>query len=380
MKFSHFYFVTYKFLVLFLITAFFDVHSQENLRNIKFVELVDYLPNDFVKDGTVDYTVFLQQGLDENNNVIFPNFPILINENGLNAKCNQILNFPPNSKLIIKPNSEVRYGILNIKYVNNVVVNNPTLIGDKEKHLSEKGEWGMGINIWASKNVKINNPNISKTWGDGIYIGEPQIQEKKKKKLKSYTNHNILIKGGIIDDCLRNGISITSGINVLIDGITIMNINTKAPKGAIDIEPNNKNNDIKNIVLRNITTKNNFNGLIIYLVKLAQEKKYDIGEIIIENHRDYSSRSSLTIRNYHKKDHDNKDIQGVAGKIKIKDNSYFGTKNVYNHHPDIKFNPIIEFSNIKYYKQQRGVYILDNKANNLFKKRVSTDSKVKILK
>src|SRR5690554_6070389 len=320
MKFSHFYFVTYKFLVLFLITAFFDVHSQENLRNIKFVELVDYLPNDFVKDGTVDYTVFLQQGLDENNNVIFPNFPILINENGLNAKCNQILNFPPNSKLIIKPNSEVRYGILNIKYVNNVVVNNPTLIGDKEKHLSEKGEWGMGINIWASKNVKINNPNISKTWGDGIYVGEPSLKERQQKGLSSYTNYNITVKGGVIDDCLRNGISIVSGVDVLIDGTTIQNMNTKAPKSAIDIEPNGTYNEIRNVVLKNIVTKNNFNGIIVFLVNLAQEKQYHVGKISIENHQDYSSKSALVIRNYHKR-YDNKNFHGVAGKIKIKNAS-----------------------------------------------------------
>src|SRR5690554_4058803 len=366
------------FLVLFI--TMFSAYGQSQKTNGNLEYLINYLPKNYVEDGSVDYTEYLQKGLDENLNVQFPNFPLLVNETGLNIISNQILNFSQNSKLIMKTNAEERYGILNIKYVKNVIVNNPNLIGDKEKHLGNRGEWGMGINIWASKDVTINNPRISETWGDGIYIGEPPVQEKQKKKLKSYANHNIAINGGVIDDCLRNGISITSGINVLIDGVTIQNINTKAPRGAIDIEPNNKNNEIKNIVLRNITTKNNFNGLIIYLVKLAQEKKYDIGEIIIENHRDYSSRSSLTIRNYHKKHHDNKDIQGVAGKIKIKDNSYFGTKNVYNHHPDIKFNPIIEFSNIKYYKQKRGKYVIDNKANNVFRERVSKDSNVRIIK
>lgn len=367
------------FFVLVILVPIFKIYGQPQKVKDNLVHLVNYLPKNYMKDGSVDYTTHLQKGLNENLNVQFPDFPILVNENGLNIRSNQTLNFHQNSQLIMKPNAEERYGILNIKYVQNVVVNNPVLIGDKEKHIGARGEWGMGINVWVSKDIVINNPRISKTWGDGIYIGEPPANEKKQKNLQSYANYNVKIIGGIIDDCLRNGISIISGVNILIDGVTIQNINTKAPRGAIDIEPNNKNNEIKNITLRNIITKNNFNGLIIYLVKLAQEKRYDIGEIIIENHSDYNSRSALTIRNYHKKHHDNKKLQGVAGKIKIKNNSYFGTKNVYNHHSDIKFNPIIEFSNIRYYKQKRGKYVLDKEANNDFINRVSKDSKVQIL-
>ena len=334
-----------------------------------------YLPANYVKDGSVDYTIYLQKALDENLNIQFPNFPILINSNGLNVRSNQVLNFSENSKLVMKPNAKERYGLLNIKHVKNVLINNPNIIGDKENHLGEKGEWGVGINVWASSDITINNPKISKTWGDGIYIGEPPIQERKKNK--SYVNYNININGGIIDDCLRNGISIISGINITIDGTIIKNMNTKAPKGAIDIEPNNKNNQIKNIILKNIITKNNFNGIIVFLVNIAQEKKYDIGDIVIENHRDYESSSSLIIRTYHKK---HKDAKGVTGKIKIKNNSYFGTKNVYSHHPDIMFNPKIEFSNIRYYKKKLDKYILDTKANKLFLERINKDPGVEILK
>lgn len=343
-------------------------------------DLTKYLPKGYNKTGEVDYTTYLQKGLDENRSVLMPDFPILINKEGLNLKSNQTVSFQNNSCLILKPNHESKYGMLNIINAENVKVKNAYLIGDKDKHLGNNGEWGMGINILSSSNVNIINPKIQKTWGDGIYIGELSKVKQKNIKKKSFTNTNINIKGGNIDDCLRNGISIISGVNILIDGVTIQNINTKAPRGAIDIEPNHKNNEIKNITLRNIITKNNFNGLIIYLVKLAQEKRYDIGEIIIDNHSDYNSRSALTIRNYHKKHHDNKKLQGVAGKIKIKNNSYFGTKNVYHHHPDIKFNPTIEFSNINYYKQNKNEYILDFEANKTFEESVNKDPNVKIIK
>lgn len=342
------------------------------------VALVKYLPKGYVKDGSRDYTVYIQKGLDENLKVEFPDFPILVNEKGLYVHSNQTLIFTKNASLVMKPNAEEKYGILNVIFVNNVTINNPVLVGDKQYHKGESGEWGMGINIRSSTNIKINNPKISKTWGDGIYIGEPSALEKKDKKSTSYTNKAISVKGGIIDDCLRNGISIISGIDITIDGTIIQNMNSKAPKGAIDIEPNNKSNALKNIILKNITTKNNFNGLIVFLVNLAQEKKYDIGTISIINHKDYNSAAPLVIRNYHKKYRKEKNIQGVKGKIIIKDSFYYNSGNAYQHHPDIDFNPEIEFSNVNYFKLVKGKYIKDNSKENKFIKSVKDDRNVRI--
>lgn len=151
-------------------------------------------------------------------------------------------------------------------------------------------------------------------------------------------------------------------------------MNTKAPKVATDIEPNNKNNQIKNII-----TKNNFNGIIIYLVNLAKEKKYNIGDILIQNQNDYNSRSALAIRIYSKKNHDNKILKGVAGKIIIKDNSYFGKKNVYKHHPDIKFNPKIKFQNVKYYKRDGDKYLIGVNFNDKLKSSLKDDGNVQYI-
>lgn len=341
-------------------------------------KLVNYLPKSYVKDGSVDYTDYLQKGLKENKEVEFPNFPVMINKKGLEVSSNQTLNFPPKAVLVMKPNAEEKYGMLNIKYVQNVVINNAVLKGDKEKHLSDKGEWGMGINIFSSSNITINNPSISGTWGDGIYIGEPKAAEKKTKKLSSYTNKNIVVKGGVIDNCLRNGISIISGIGITVDGTTIQNMNGKAPKGAVDIEPNGASNELKNIVLKNITTKNNFNGIIVFLVKLAQDKSYNINTITIENHKDYKSSNPLVIRNYHKKFKDQKNLKPVSGKIILKDLYYYDSKNGYDHHPDIKFNPLIEFSNVNFLKTANGKSVKDEKNIQKFKSTVKADQNVKL--
>src|SRR5690606_19325967 len=44
----------------------------------KFIKIENFLPKNYVKDGTVDYTNYLQKVLNENKNVVFPNFPIRI--------------------------------------------------------------------------------------------------------------------------------------------------------------------------------------------------------------------------------------------------------------------------------------------------------------
>src|SRR5690606_29419791 len=143
-----------KYIAIIFCTFFCTVlNSQVNLEK--------YLPHNYVKDGSIDYTIYMQKGLDENLNIQFPDFPVLINENGLNIRSNQKLNFSKNACLIMKPNSEERYGLLNLKNVSNVVINNPGLEGDRKNHKSSKGEWGMGINILSSRNITINNPYIT---------------------------------------------------------------------------------------------------------------------------------------------------------------------------------------------------------------------------
>src|ERR1035437_4931516 len=50
------------------------------------IDLTKYLPADFVKDASIDYTEYIQKGLDENKMVLMPNFALLINEKGINIK------------------------------------------------------------------------------------------------------------------------------------------------------------------------------------------------------------------------------------------------------------------------------------------------------
>ena len=79
-----------------------------------FKDLTAYLPPNFSRRGDVDYTVYIQKGLDENRKVIFPDFPILINDAGLTIKSNSQIYFSKNSLVKLKASNKERYEIFRL--------------------------------------------------------------------------------------------------------------------------------------------------------------------------------------------------------------------------------------------------------------------------
>lgn len=315
------------------------------------INLEEYLPENFVKDGSVDYTTYLQKGLDENQIVEFPNFPILINKKGLQVRSDQKLNFSEGACLIMQPNAEERYGLLNLKNIQNVVINNPVLKGDKYEHKGKIGEWGMGINILSSSNVEIINPVISECWGDGIYIGEIVYKERKEYNLKDYFCRNIKISGGVIDDNRRNGVSVISVKGLSMENILVQNTKGTMPMAGICIEPNNNEQFLENIVLRNIISKNNAEVGIKYVVSSFLGKRNKNVYIRIENFKDYGSKVGLYLggaRNTH-----GKETKKIDGNIKIKTLNLFDNEESIRFGSIQKFNPKISISSFKIFKDSK---------------------------
>lgn len=286
----------------------------DNLKKGKFSKAADittYLPINHSKKGNVDYTKYLQKGLDNNLAVIMPNFPILIDPNGLRVKSNSQILFQNNSKLIITPNDKESYNGIVIDNVENVQLYYPKIEGDKHKHYGKKGEWGMGILIWHSKNIYIYNPIITKHWGDGIYIGNNN----------NIISENIVIENGFIDDNRRNGISIIAGKDIVIKNTFISNTSGTAPEAGLDIEPNKNSDVIENIQISNlITYNNNTSGLLIALDNLPG-KLPSSPSIKIEDHFDFYSTVGMDVyidRDYTK--HSNKNL---TGNIYVKNSKYY---------------------------------------------------------
>ncbi|VDH17430.1 Uncharacterised protein [Algoriella xinjiangensis] len=270
--------------------------------------ILNYLPKSYSTKGDIDYTQNLQKAFNENQNIVMPNFPIAVNYNGISIPSNRTIEFQSKSSLIVLPNSKDKYQALLLSNVNNVSITNPNLIGDRNNHIGTSGEWGMGINILSSSNVKIINPTINNFWGDGIYIGRIVNQ-------KSFCN-DIVVSGGILDNNRRNGISIISGKDVTVENITIKNTNGTNPQAGIDLEPNLNDEFLYNINLNNVKTINNkIDGIKLVFYKLTNNNNVLIN---INNHNDNGSQFPITLVGV-----DNLNSNTFSGKVNYTNSNWY---------------------------------------------------------
>lgn len=268
--------------------------------------LITDLPVGFVKNGTVDYTGIIQNALNRHSNVVFPGFPLLVNDKGLTISSNQTLTFLPGSVLVLKPSSKKTYNILNLKGVSNVVLKDPVIKGDRFAHLGVEGEYGMGIAIRGGKNIEIYNARISDCWGDGIYIGQAG---------KSVPT-DIIIKNAFLKKNRRDGISIIAANRLVLENVYAAYTDGTKPMCGINFEPNNPDCEIRNVKV--INPKTEYNGgsgiqLSIRTLLGGGAKKVDV---VIVNHVDNSSaRSALKVACNRKSDTFGGSLEGLVSII-----------------------------------------------------------------
>jgi hypothetical protein len=120
----------------------------------------------------------------------------------------------------------------------------------------EKAEWRMGIAIRGSRNVQIYGLTIKDTGGDGIYLGRGS---------RMIENENVVIKDVVTDNCYRQGISVISARNLLIENNVFKNTGGTPPGAGIDLEPNRPDEKLVNVIIRNNIFDNNVLGMHMYL-------------------------------------------------------------------------------------------------------------------
>ncbi|KUJ50599.1 right-handed parallel beta-helix repeat-containing protein [Chryseobacterium sp. JAH] len=296
--------------------------SQRAANTVKFQvnasakDITAYLPKRHSERGDIDYTDYIQKGIDNHSIVLLPNFPIAVNVKGIKLKSNSTVIFQSNTVLKILPNNQNTYHILLIDGIKNVDIFNANIEGDRNEHLDNKGEWGMGVWIKHSENINLFSPKISNCWGDGIYIGNQH----------KITSKNILIDNAFINSNRRNGISIITGKNITIKNSIVSNTHGTEPQAGIDIEPNTNNDELDNIIIENLYTFNNANrGLLMVFDNLIGDNEKNIN-ILVNKHKDYGSGIALEFyvdRGY-KKILDNKLTGSIIMKgLNYKNNSKF---------------------------------------------------------
>lgn len=217
-------------------------------------DITKSLPSGYVKNGTRDYTSYLQSAINKYTNITFPGFPILVHANGLKIPSNTTITFLPGSQLLVVPNNLPNYNVLRIYNVSNVVLNSPVIIGERYGHLGDDGQWGQGIGIIGSKNITLNSPNVTNCWGDGIYLAS----------IDTLNNHNIVINNAYCRANRRNGISVTSAVGLLLESPYCGYSDGSPPAAGIDFEAESSDDQLQKIVVNNARTEyNTGNGITL---------------------------------------------------------------------------------------------------------------------
>ena len=199
-----------------------------------------------------------------------------------------------NTELIIEPGVELvakrgeykglRDYLLELPYCTNVTIRGgagSTLRMWKKDYQGpdyKHGEWRYALRIFHCENVLVEGLNIVESGGDGIGV----------------TGKNITIRKCVCDRNHRQGISVFSAENLLIEDTILSNTDGTAPMAGIDIEPDHKTERLVNVVVRNcIASGNTGNGFEMYLNQLDDTSPPV--DILFENCHSIGNKSSSSI-------------------------------------------------------------------------------------
>lgn len=130
-------------------------------------------------------------------------------------------------------------------------------IKDYQSSDYKRGEWRHVINLLSVTDFAITNLTLADSGGDGIYVGA---------KPSNIPCRNITVSDCVCDNNNRQGISVISVDNLLIERTVMKNTRGTAPRSGIDFEPNTADQLLSRIIMRDCITENNIGcGYEIYV-------------------------------------------------------------------------------------------------------------------
>jgi hypothetical protein len=120
--------------------------------------------------------------------------------------------------------------------------------GDYLSAAYEKSEWRHGLALFGCRDVRIEDLRIEQTGGDGIYLGAGP---------DGTPNRDVTIRGVDCNGNHRQGISVISAENLLIDRCLLRNTKGTAPAAGIDFEPNDPADVLVNCVVKDCVASAN---------------------------------------------------------------------------------------------------------------------------
>ncbi|MCX7513930.1 right-handed parallel beta-helix repeat-containing protein [Frateuria hangzhouensis] len=187
-------------------------------------------------DGKTDDTWAIQDAIDalpeQGGTVVVPAGHYMVDATqALRLRSNMILQLDPQATIEAIPNARKRSHVIKVWRAANVEIRGGRVVGEREGHTGEGGEWGYGINIQASHNVKVSGTHISNCWGDGIWIGALG------KGVFQVVSSDVTIENVVSTNNRRQGMSIGPCKRVRIIDCTFSDTHGTKPESGIDLEP-----------------------------------------------------------------------------------------------------------------------------------------------
>ncbi len=126
-----------------------------------------------------------------------------------------------------------------------------------------KGEWRMCLHLGSCTNVQVLGLTLRDSGGDGIYLGNADPQQPYCK--------DIVVRDCTMDNNRRQGMSVISAVNLLVENCTFRSTKGTAPQAGVDLEPNRANEKLRNCVFRRCTMEANTGaGILVYMGPLDE--------------------------------------------------------------------------------------------------------------
>ncbi len=136
---------------------------------------------------------------------------------------------------------------------------------DYQSDAYEKAEWRMGLRFMGCHKVDVAGLTIESSGGDGIYVGSSG---------KNRWCEDVVIRDCICHDNHRQGISVISAQNLLIENCRFSGTDGTAPEAGIDLEPDSPDERLVNCVIRNCVMQHNSgHAILVYLKPLTKESE-----------------------------------------------------------------------------------------------------------
>lgn len=136
---------------------------------------------------------------------------------------------------------------------------------DYQSDAYEKAEWRMGLRFVGCKRVLVEGLRIESTGGDGIYIGSSG---------RNRWCEDVVIRDCVCFDNHRQGISVISAENLLIENCILAGTDGTPPEAGIDFEPDSPDERLVNCIVRNcIMEANSGHAILVYLKPLNRQSE-----------------------------------------------------------------------------------------------------------